>query len=61
MHEAFDYETLFNDIALLKLQFPVDFASSHNKIAPVCLPQSNTNSYEGSDAIVTGWGFTSYC
>ena len=43
------------DVALLTLEEPVTFDS---KINPICLPSLSdaSNSYEGSHAIVSGWG-----
>ena len=45
------------DVALLTLEEPVTFDS---KINPICLPSLSdaSNTYEGSNAIVTGWGET---
>ena len=47
-----------HDIALIKLSEPITFGD--NRIAPVCLPPSNSQSYEGYLGTVTGWGTTSY-
>jgi len=44
------------DFALLKLDGPITFKRN---IAPVCLPASTSNTYEGAAAIASGWGLTS--
>jgi len=46
-----------NDYTLLKLDEDVDFETNKN-IRPICLPQDNRKSYEGQNAIVSGWGVT---
>jgi len=48
---------IFNDIALLKLEDPVDFNKFPN-IRPICLPSNENEIYAGSRAIVAGWGAT---
>ena len=58
MHENYDPQTVDNDVALLKLKKPITFPSD-NSIAPVCMPEAG-NDFTGYDAIVTGWGTTSY-
>lgn len=40
VHPQYDYTTLFNDIALLKLQRPADFT---NYVRPICLWQEDTD------------------
>lgn len=47
-----------NDIALLKLVDPFDFAKSQGHIGAVCLPAQD-RPLEGK-VEVTGWGVTSY-
>lgn len=42
-----------NDIALLKLQHPVNFTSS---IRPVCIPSETFRVKSGTKCWVTGWG-----
>lgn len=51
VHEHFDYERKQNDIALLKLERPLDFSAS---VGPVCL--SKEEFFEGCYA--TGFGYT---
>jgi len=57
VHEQYTRKPLVNDIALLKLQDPVDF-NKHPNIRPICLPSNSRENYAGSRAIVTGWGAT---
>ncbi|XP_050528451.1 venom protease-like [Daktulosphaira vitifoliae] len=60
VHEKYNTETLFNDIALLKLAEPVKFNSN---IQPICLPTSSelrSHSFEGTLPFIAGWGDTSY-
>lgn len=51
-HSNYNYASLNNDIALIKLATPLSFGT---KIAPVCLPPPN-ELYEDVMATVTGWG-----
>jgi len=57
VHEEYDKIRVINDIALLKLQDPVDF-NKHPNIRPICLPSNSRENYAGSRAIVAGWGMT---
>ena len=46
-----------HDIALLKLDKDFDFKTrSHRHIRPICLPEDDSQTYEGWDATTTGWG-----
>ena len=61
MHPQFNSRLIQNDIALLQLNSPIDFASFDNKVAPICLPfYSKAPTYVGKMATVIGWGTTSY-
>ncbi|XP_058056056.1 trypsin-1-like [Anopheles bellator] len=51
-HERFSLDTFNNDIALVKLQAPVDAGGS---FIPVCLPVSG-RSFTGHNGTVIGWG-----
>lgn len=51
-HEQFNKGSLKNDIALLILTEPFDFAEN---IQPVCLPPKNHN-FDGSKCFASGWG-----
>merc|ERR1719450_198693 len=50
-----DVHALFNDIALLKLQDPVDFLKTPH-IRPICLPSYNDQTFTWNRATVAGWG-----
>ncbi|XP_023337337.1 trypsin-1 [Eurytemora carolleeae] len=52
IHDNFEKKTFNNDIALIKMNSPIDF-SSH--IRPVCLPTFD-RSYNGHNTTVVGWG-----
>ncbi|XP_018322610.1 serine protease 33-like [Agrilus planipennis] len=51
-HRGFDSRTLYNDIAIITLDNPVQF---NKKIRPICLPSSGAN-FAGRAATVIGWG-----
>lgn len=53
-HES--YGDMSNDIALIKLSTPFDFAASDGHIGTVCLPQKNQAIRDNVE--VTGWGDT---
>ncbi|XP_046998024.1 trypsin-7-like [Schistocerca americana] len=52
-HDNFSIFTFNHDIALIRLDKPVDFGTS---VRPACLPVDNTADYTDRVAIVTGWG-----
>ncbi|XP_054285738.1 serine proteinase stubble-like isoform X2 [Macrosteles quadrilineatus] len=54
VHPEFYAGTLFNDIALLRLDHPVDFQQSPH-ISPACLPEPHSE-YAGHRCWTTGWG-----
>lgn len=51
-HRSFDGRTLYNDIALLTLDSPVQYSRS---VRPICLP-TGSKGYGGQYGIVAGWG-----
>lgn len=53
LHPGFDNESLHNDIALLKLQYP---AKQRPHIDVVCLPKQNVEFPLYSKCVITGWG-----
>lgn len=55
MHENYSPETMENDIALIKLDSPVEYS---DYIVPVCIPV-DSSSYANLEAIATGFGLTS--
>jgi len=52
IHPKFANKTFNNDIAIVKLDTPIEFSYA---IRPICLPQFQRN-YTGQTGIVTGWG-----
>lgn len=60
IHEDYDKSDSFrNDIALIRLDRPVDLTSS---VTVVCLPQNApfSGDLNGKDVTVVGWGMTRY-
>ncbi|XP_058534961.1 serine protease 44-like isoform X2 [Ochotona princeps] len=55
IHQDYEVITLFGDIALALLAFPVNFSSS---IQPVCLAEKMMKVKAGTLCWVTGWGRT---
>ncbi|XP_034237241.1 serine proteinase stubble-like [Thrips palmi] len=51
-HRGFDSRTLYNDVAILTLDSPVQF---RRDIRPICMP-SGSAAYAGKTATVIGWG-----
>ena len=58
LHPSFDLNRFTHDLALLKLEVPVDF-SEHSHVRPICLP-SGSNTYAGFAAVASGWGRTGH-
>lgn len=54
VHAGFPSEAPVHDIALIKLDRPVNFT---NYVRPVCLPERSTV-FDGQTCVVTGWGVT---
>ncbi|KAI5721064.1 hypothetical protein M8J77_015477 [Diaphorina citri] len=54
IHPEFYAGTLNNNIAVLRMDKPVDFAANPH-ISPACLPEPNSE-YAGSRCYTTGWG-----
>ncbi|XP_050046243.1 trypsin-1-like isoform X1 [Dermacentor andersoni] len=52
IHPAFTWDTLANDIALLKLRYALEF---DQYVVPVCLPRKKL-SLTNREAVVSGWG-----
>ncbi|NWR75679.1 TMPS5 protease, partial [Centropus unirufus] len=55
-HPLYNDSSLDYDIALLKLQVPLNFS---DVIHPVCLPPSHQDLFQGTPCWVSGWGYTS--
>ncbi|KAG7203100.1 hypothetical protein KM043_010222 [Ampulex compressa] len=51
-HRGFNSRTLYNDVAILTLNEPVEFTE---QIRPICLP-GGSQLYSGKTATVIGWG-----
>lgn len=52
LHEQYNKGTLYNDVALLVLDEPVEWAEN---IRPICLPESQMN-FDRARCVATGWG-----
>ncbi|KAI9553933.1 hypothetical protein GHT06_019204 [Daphnia sinensis] len=53
-HKAYNSANFYNDIAILKMDSPVEFSDT---ISPVCLPSFGTaDLYVDKAAVVVGWG-----
>lgn len=54
-HPQYNQSTYFSDIALLKVDRPIQFT---NYVRPACLPDNQE--FTGRNAVVVGWGSTSF-
>jgi transmembrane serine protease 3 len=54
-HPAYDPQETVNDIAIIKLDTPINFTST---IQPACLPAMDETVADKAEAIVAGWGLT---
>lgn len=52
-HRGFDMRTLYNDVAVLTMDAPVQFSRT---VRAVCLPTAGARQYTGQTATVIGWG-----
>ncbi|KAI9564777.1 trypsin [Daphnia sinensis] len=57
VHEDYNPDTNANDIALLKMDQPLDFSTG--KVRPISLPTPGSTLNAGTTCIVSGWGTTS--
>ena len=55
VNPEYNFVSKENDLALLQLPRPVDFAANPT-IRPVCLPANSSQDYSGRTATVAGWG-----
>jgi len=55
IHPNFNENTTDSDFALVKLERKIQW-ENYPHIRPVCLPADASETYEGRNAIVTGWG-----
>lgn len=51
-HRSFDGRTLYNDVALLTMDSPVQYSKA---VKPICLPHSSDH-FGGRNGVVIGWG-----
>ncbi|NXI74450.1 TMPS5 protease, partial [Anseranas semipalmata] len=54
-HPLYNDSSLDYDIALMKLQVPLNFSDA---IRAVCLPPSHRDLFQGTQCWVSGWGYT---
>ncbi|XP_049655529.1 transmembrane protease serine 5 isoform X2 [Accipiter gentilis] len=54
-HPLYNDSSLDYDIALMKLQVPLNFSDA---IRAVCLPSSHWDLFQGTQCWVSGWGYT---
>ncbi|XP_064097051.1 phenoloxidase-activating factor 3-like isoform X1 [Macrobrachium nipponense] len=59
VHPEYSIKGYGEDIALVKLKEPVDL-TAYKEIKPACLPKDDSNTYEGYNGIVAGWGVQDY-
>ncbi|XP_066972648.1 venom protease-like isoform X2 [Macrobrachium rosenbergii] len=59
VHPEYSIRGYGEDIALVKLREPVDL-TANKEIKPACLPKDDSNTYQGYDGIVAGWGVQDY-
>lgn len=52
-HENFNTSSFDSDVAILKLERPVEFGS---KVQPLCLPSASDGDYAGKVGLIAGWG-----
>ncbi len=57
IHPNYQRRIFYNDIALVKLESPVDF---DYKASPICLPTEEGLAPDGSLVTVAGWGVQSF-
>lgn len=56
IHEEFRNDTLYNDLAILKLEYSVNF---DRHVAPVCLPKPE-ELFKSNSCFTTGWSRSHY-
>jgi transmembrane serine protease 3 len=54
-HPAYNSDTTMNDIAIIKLDTPINFTST---VQPACLPAEEETVADNTQATVAGWGLT---
>ncbi|CAL8117668.1 unnamed protein product [Orchesella dallaii] len=56
VHPNYNRGNKENDIALIRMTYPVDIASSGSYFTPVCLPSVANYNYAGRSGTIFGWG-----
>uniref|UniRef100_A0A7M5WYY6 Peptidase S1 domain-containing protein n=1 Tax=Clytia hemisphaerica TaxID=252671 RepID=A0A7M5WYY6_9CNID len=54
-HENYNSQTLANDIALIKLNSPVEY---NDYVKPACVPESGDAPDPNTEVVISGWGTT---
>ena len=54
IHANYNRRNVENDIALLRLDTPVNLGSTETPVVPVCLPANNNADFSGITATVAG-------
>ncbi len=55
IHSEYERKTIQNDIALIKLEKPVEFDTKNFRVIPVCVP-TESESFQDKTSYATGWG-----
>lgn len=55
VHESYSDRSLLNDIALVKMEYSVEFDTTNYRIIPACIPDT-AEDYSDRDGYVTGYG-----
>ncbi|CAG9769668.1 unnamed protein product [Ceutorhynchus assimilis] len=58
VHPSYNKESLLNDIAILRLEYPIIFGIQNN-INTICVPEFES-SFIGTKCMVSGWGQSSF-
>lgn len=58
IHPNWDSATVNNDIALARLEAPLDFNGKDSHLTPVCIGDERLPSLVGRNVINSGWGLT---
>ncbi|KAH9501382.1 Transmembrane protease serine 2 [Dermatophagoides farinae] len=57
VHPNFDKKTLANNLAVLRLAMPFDFAKTDGNISNICMPNVPVNHVESDEKLfISGWG-----
>ena len=53
IHEKYDDVLIHNDIAIIKLEVPLNFSEN---VGPACLPKKSYDPKAGTECFISGWG-----